>query len=321
MIGLIIALVLALGVGGTAVVADNARPGDALFGIDQTVENMRLKLAGDEKESELRIKFAEERVAEIEDLMAEEDENAETIDASIEAEDAEKVKPEESLSKEDEEDVNMGIEAALNLLSGLEATEGENAELDSLVERLNSYLNALPANAKIEVSDDKLKIEFQDEDEEIKLKTDEEKGKLKAEIRTEEGRIKVEVKDGVLEIKSKLDADNDVDEGGVTVKMGGLEEAEAEIFSDKTIVEVEIGDEKTTFATSANTREGIIAAIVAKFPTLSAEQVGAVLKLESEDEADDDEDKDSDDGKDDEEDEGPSDDNDESNSGSDSGRD
>lgn len=67
----IVALALTLGVGGTVVTADNARPGDTLFGIDQAVENLRLRLSGEEKKNELRIKFAEERVKEIEELTKE----------------------------------------------------------------------------------------------------------------------------------------------------------------------------------------------------------------------------------------------------------
>jgi hypothetical protein len=68
---LIVALALTLGVGGTVVTADNARPGDTLFGIDQAVENLRLRLSSEEKKNELRIKFAEERVKEIEELTKE----------------------------------------------------------------------------------------------------------------------------------------------------------------------------------------------------------------------------------------------------------
>ena len=51
MIALFIAVLVAVGIGGTAIVSDNARPGDALFGIDQAVENVRISLAGKEKKN------------------------------------------------------------------------------------------------------------------------------------------------------------------------------------------------------------------------------------------------------------------------------
>ena len=289
MIGLIIAVVLALGVGGTVQVADNARPGDALFGVDQAVENLQLKLAGDEKEARLRVKFAQERVTEIDDLMDDEDKKTQASDQSDESE-SEDTSEEEGLSEEEQGEIEVGIESALNLLSGLEEQEGENAEIAGIVERLNSFFTSLPAGASVEVLGDKLRIEFKDEatGEEVKVKVDEKNDRLKTEIRTEEGRIKIEIKNGTLEIKSKVEDDSDDDESS---SKSGLEEAEAKIFGDKTIVEVEVNDEKTTFTTSANTREAIIAAIIAKLPGLTSGKVEAVLKVEIEG-ADEDEDSD-----------------------------
>ncbi|MCU0677958.1 MAG: hypothetical protein MUF19_00015 [Candidatus Pacebacteria bacterium] len=61
-------------------------------------------------------------------------------------------------------------------------------------------------------------------------------------------------------------------------------EIEADIFTDTTIVKVEINDRKTTFATEADTREEVIDAILAKFDLTEAE-VEAVLELEVEDRA------------------------------------
>ncbi len=65
---IIIALVLAVGLGGTAALADNSLPGDPLFGIDRAVENLRLSLAGEQKKNALRIAFADERVKEVEKI-------------------------------------------------------------------------------------------------------------------------------------------------------------------------------------------------------------------------------------------------------------
>ena len=303
MIGLFVALIIALGAGGTAVVADNARPGDALFGIDRAVENMRISFSGDEKKNELRIRFAEERVDEIDALVDDDGSSDDNRD------DSKKV-----LTAEEQASVNVGIEAALNLLTNLQEQQGENPRLDDIISRLNTYVDDLPSDAKIEIGDDKLEIKFKDDDSD---KDDDESSKSKTEIRTDEGRIKIEIKDGVLEIKTKLDDDND-DDDDATKNTIGLEEAEAKVFSDKTIVQLEVNDEKTTFTVTANTREGIVAAIVEKFPTLTSTQVNSVLEIETEgaDEADD-QDDDSDDS--DDSDSDSDDDSDDDNSGSNSG--
>jgi hypothetical protein len=64
---LLIALLL---VGGTTVAADNAKPGDRLFEIDQAIEEIRLALAtSDEAKAKLKIAFAEERLAELEKTL------------------------------------------------------------------------------------------------------------------------------------------------------------------------------------------------------------------------------------------------------------
>lgn len=255
MIGIFIALVVLLGVGGTVTVADSARPGDTLFGIDQAVEKLRINIAREENKNELRIKFAEERVREIEDLVQDDDDDGAPVLTEI--------------STEEQANVSVGIEVALNLLAGLKEQQGENPLLDDIVRKLNAYLIDFPSNTRIEVDNDKLQIKFEDD------KSDD----LKIKIKTDEGRIKIEVKDGVLEIKTKLDDDSSEDDN----KAVGLEEVEAEILSDKTIIKVEFNDEETTFTTSATSREAIVAAIIVKFPDLTSAQVDAILKIETED--------------------------------------
>ncbi|KKQ35386.1 MAG: hypothetical protein US50_C0016G0016 [Candidatus Nomurabacteria bacterium GW2011_GWB1_37_5] len=266
MIALFIAVLVAVGIGGTAIVSDNARPGDALFGIDQAVENVRISLAGKEKKNKLRVRFAEERIKEVRELKEEGDEADDSA---------------ESLTDEEDENITTSIESALDLLTDLdEAEETDNALLEGLADDLTGYLENLPADARVQVSDDRLRIKFEGGPEKIEIK-DQGDDKTKIDVRTEEGRLRVEVKDGQIEIKTKLEESENNDSSDDTTT--GLDEAEAKILSDKTIIEVEIGDEKTTFASSAVTREEIIAAIIAKFPSLSAEEVGAILKIETED--------------------------------------
>lgn len=267
MITFIVAVLLVAGIGGTAALSDNARPGDVLFGVDRAVENVRINLAGKEDKNELRLRFAEERVKEVRELEEESEE------AGDEAESPE-------AEEETEAEITAGIEFALDLLTDLDETmETDDARLGSLADELSGYLEGLPEGARVQVSDDRLRIKFEGGPEKIEIKEQGE-DKAKIDVRTEEGRFRIEVKDGAIEIKTKLEKAEDDDsseEADTDI------EAEAKILSDKTIIEVEIGDEKTTFATSANTREGIIEAILVKFPNLSAEQVGAVLKIETED--------------------------------------
>lgn len=67
----ILGLVLIVG-GGTAAAASNgAKPGDFLFPVDVALEKIQLRLAGEEKKSELKLRFAEERVKEIREVSEE----------------------------------------------------------------------------------------------------------------------------------------------------------------------------------------------------------------------------------------------------------
>lgn len=70
MVGALIALLI-LGGGGGVVAASNASvPGDTLFSVDRAVERVRLNLADDEKKSELRVRFAEERIEEAKEVVS-----------------------------------------------------------------------------------------------------------------------------------------------------------------------------------------------------------------------------------------------------------
>ncbi|MFH0905567.1 MAG: DUF5667 domain-containing protein [bacterium] len=68
LIPIIIAVIIALG-GGTASLANSAKPGDTLYPIDQLVEQIREKLAtGPEARTQLLAQFADERVAELAEI-------------------------------------------------------------------------------------------------------------------------------------------------------------------------------------------------------------------------------------------------------------
>ena len=69
LIPLVIALVIALG-GGTAALADSAKPGDALYPIDQWIERIQERITqAPEAKAGLFAKFSEERLAELKALQ------------------------------------------------------------------------------------------------------------------------------------------------------------------------------------------------------------------------------------------------------------
>jgi hypothetical protein len=103
--------------------------------------------------------------------------------------------------------------------------------------------------------------------------------------------------DDQYEDRDDDDRDEDEDEDEDDDRSDDSLEIEADIFTDTTIVKVEINDKKTIFATDADTREDVIDAIVAKFDLSEAEvdcgidfdlseaEVDAALELETEDRA------------------------------------
>jgi hypothetical protein len=361
MIALIIAVVLAIGTGGTIVVADSAKPGDALFGIDQGVEKIRLSISSDDNKEELKIKFAQERVDELEELVDEaESDDSDTpaminettvteieadvftnetvikieaddetvvfttstktriaivaaintkyptlsktfIEGILDLETKNRASTEENkndgkkLSDDESEDVRVGLEAALSILTSLrENSDSDDPRIKGLTTAINAIMAKLPSGTEIEIEDDRVKIKIEDEDDEDdddNDSEDEEENETKVEIKSESGDIKLEIKNGNLEIKSEGDSQ--------TSPSKGLEEVEAKVYSDTTVIQVEYNDQKTTFNISGKTKEDVVAAVIAKFPSLTSAQINAVLEFEVED---DDENEDEDDQSDDDED-------------------
>lgn len=70
LIPILIAALIALG-GGTAALADSAKPGDFLYLVDQWVEKVQEKFAiSDEAKATLLARFSEERLQELQDILA-----------------------------------------------------------------------------------------------------------------------------------------------------------------------------------------------------------------------------------------------------------
>lgn len=80
MIPALIGLFLALSAGATVAVSDDAKPGEALYGIDRATERVRLAIASDEAKAELQVRFANERFTELEEVISEEREDEDTSD-------------------------------------------------------------------------------------------------------------------------------------------------------------------------------------------------------------------------------------------------
>lgn len=314
---IITALVLVLGLGGTTAAAENARPGDFLFPVDQAIEEVRLALAtSDEAEARLKIAFAEERLAELRSLLEEDDSSqddtlGEVIITQFEAEadvfsDTTIVQVEINDRKttfETAADTRGGVideivarfsidratvEAALDFetedrasrvsdLTGSVSSDDERVRTSvSLVEELtdslsdvnqarfvDELLSSFGNNARIEVRND-------------------DDGDSRIEIRDGDTRIRIEEKDGEVEVRVREDDDSRDSGDDSSSSNSSFFEAEADVFTDTTIVKVEINDRKTTFETDADTKEEVINEILARFSVERA-TVEAVLDFEIED--------------------------------------
>ena len=63
----------------------------------------------------------------------------------------------------------------------------------------------------------------------------------------------------------------------------GLTELEAEIFTNETVVQIELNGDKNVLVTAADTRAEIIEAIMDEYPSLTEDEVDDLLTVEEED--------------------------------------
>ena len=173
MIQLIIVLALALGAGGTVVASDSARPGDFLFPVDRAVEDIRATFTAAEGKAELKVKFAEERLDELESIL--DDESATSTPNGV------------------SEEARQNLSHALDILTmhladihGLASTTPGIAQAISVIEeRLQRDAGALPQELKIKIHDDRGRIELKTEEGKVKVKIDSD-GELEVEIEDED---------------------------------------------------------------------------------------------------------------------------------------
>jgi len=81
MLAIFLAVIVAIagGLGGMVFASNSAVPGDALYGVDRTVENIQYGLSGTEGRSTLALRFAQERSDEVNTLIEEGDDSDELL--------------------------------------------------------------------------------------------------------------------------------------------------------------------------------------------------------------------------------------------------
>jgi hypothetical protein len=176
------ALIVIVGLGGTAWASESARPGDALFPVDRAIETVRLSVVRDDAtRTALTNTFTEERFDEIREL----------IDDS-------------SLSDETLRSERIDEAVALTLALIDEAGVDDDVRITRLADTLR--------DANVEVRDDRIRARWDEEHTRVRYDDDDER----IEYRTEDGeRIRIEEKDGEVRVKS---SDHSSDDEGTDVR-------------------------------------------------------------------------------------------------------
>ncbi len=351
---LIIALILIVGGGGTALASDASRPGDFLFPLERSLENIQLRLALSESgKKNLSHKFTEERLQELREIIDEElvvsssnmsDDSGtasstasasssaleieadvftdmtivkleinnkkfyfeadtvtregvvaeiktrfpmltdEQINAQLDFQVEERVsRPKDrgvvSLKENGEDRINRAVE---EILSFLDDAGLDDVNRDNLLLTLSSEVEGV---TKVRRSDDRVQIGAGDSRFEIRV---DDNGDSRVEIRDGASRIRIEEKDGEIRVKTKDDSRDDESEDIVRTTLGATPvgvsfEVEADVFTDTTIVKIELDDEEFVFETNSDTRSEVVADIQARFPALTTVQIESRLDFEIED--------------------------------------
>lgn len=162
MINIIVAvLVILSGSIATVRAADNAKPGDVLYGIDRAVENIQITFASQEKKDKLKIKFAQERVEEIQTIIEESIKNSQTL-KEVEV----KIYNDKSIVKAESEN-DKHFKFFLDSTDQVEITKLIADRFKTTLEDIESIIKFEVKNEKLDDEDDsKIKIEGDEEIEE-----------------------------------------------------------------------------------------------------------------------------------------------------------
>ena len=199
MIQIFLALVVALGVGGTVVASDSARPGDLLFPVDQTVESIRFAFTPEKNKVDLKIKFANERLDEFESIVSDEtDESSDDTATSTRG---------SRFSEEAENNLSHALDILTSHLAEIHGlastTPGVIQAISVLEKRLLSDANMLPQELRVKIRDDRGRIELRTED-----------SKIRVEVRRDGTlRVKIESEDEDGDDNDEDNFDDDSDDG------------------------------------------------------------------------------------------------------------
>lgn len=215
--------------GGTAVIADKSVPGDILFSVDRAVEKLQLTFSGEEKGKVLKLKFAEERIEEAEELASERDDSTDDSKDATTSDDVEN-------ESEDDKHIAEGLGIAVDLLSEV---DGDHSDL---ISRFNKILDNLPeqSEVKVKLSDSGasyLKVKTEDDSNKIKIEVKETgEGELLIKRKIEENKVEIETETEGGKFKMKVE-----DDGRVKIEVEN-EDKEDSIDDDKD--ESEMDDDK-----------------------------------------------------------------------------
>jgi hypothetical protein len=195
--------------GATAYASNSAVPGDVLFLVDRAVESVQLGLVSGERDARLRVKIAEERLDEIDSIIAR------NVTASQEGTDdvASSSVVEEwhsRLSDDDVRRVGEGLSLALGMLDDVADEIDENDdEMRSVLEAFNTRAGAVAesqTSAKVRV---RIEEEDDEDDKRVRVRVEERvvESNVVDEERTE--KVRVEVKRGRVRMEYDREVENE----------------------------------------------------------------------------------------------------------------
>jgi hypothetical protein len=204
MLSIFIVLMLALGGTATVQAADQALPGDILYSLDRTIENVQLKFSNQGKKDELKIKFSQERVDEVGSVIS----KLKKSDANLDNSSTSTTTTTASFSSKSDLQLQTALGEAVNFIDqvklDLEASGNTEAvlELNQLLDRLGENLQTLSPHTKFEIkmedNNDALQFEIKSKEQgeqkvELKLRSSEETGD-RLRIKNSEQEFEIEFK-------------------------------------------------------------------------------------------------------------------------------
>jgi len=192
----------------TVVTAEAARPGDALFPLDQAIERVRIRFAkNDDDRVRLANTFTEERLGELRSIVGERRTTASSTDDSS-----------------DDERVGEAVDALMRVMD-------DSNMSDTAREKIYGHLFTEIDDLSIDVRVDEDSDDADDNQKRVSVRRD--KSGSKIEIRKEGLRTRIERKDGQVRIERKHDDDEEDDEETVDDDFGPTRDASDDFDDDR----------------------------------------------------------------------------------------